>query len=81
MIKKKGFPKLSAWMYAGVRVGGHRSIPVPFRWGYGWKYRWKLGWPSGRSYSPLTDEEQAAVDRELEGVDLDDMLLELLSDD
>jgi len=42
---------LAGIMLAGVRVGGHASLPTSYRWGYGWPY--------GRLYRPLSTHEQS----------------------
>ena len=40
-VKAKGFPIIAKIMYLGVRVGGHPSLPFPWRWGFGYKYPFK----------------------------------------
>lgn len=36
-----GHPRLSGWMYLGVRLGGHPWLPFPWRWGYGWDWPYR----------------------------------------
>ena len=48
--KASGSTFLANVMFAGVRMGGSPYLPTWFRWGY--------GWPFGRSYGPLTPEEE-----------------------
>jgi len=40
-VGKKGHDVLAAFMYLGLRVGGHGWLPTPFRWGFGYP------WPNG----------------------------------
>jgi hypothetical protein len=46
---------LAEAMFAGVRAGGGPYYPTPYRWGY--------GWASGRSYGPLTPDEEALASK------------------
>jgi hypothetical protein len=49
---------LAETMYRGVRAGGHPVFPIWYRWAYAWEY--------GRSYEPLTEDEQKQVREKLE---------------
>lgn len=40
-VTNEGSPLLAKLMYAGVRLGGSRWFPLPWRWGYG--YPWLQG--------------------------------------
>lgn len=42
---------LAELMFAGVRAGGGPYLFTSYRWAY--------GWPFGRTYEPLTSEEEA----------------------
>lgn len=37
-VKKTGAKGKAKLMYLGVRFGGGRLMPFPWRWGYGWGY-------------------------------------------
>ena len=37
-VRRTGHPMLADLMYVGVRIGGARWLPLPWRWGYG--YPW-----------------------------------------
>lgn len=58
VLKRTGSKALADLMYNGVRTGGHPAFPNWYRWGYGWKY--------GRSYAPLTEQENQEASRKLE---------------
>ena len=51
-------PALARLVYVGVRAGGSSVFPTGFRWGY--------GWPFGRSNQPLTPQERAQVEEQLQ---------------
>ncbi len=58
VLEKTGDERLADLMFEGVRLGGS---PYFYNW-----YRWGYGWPYDRKYGPLTDEEQAQVERKLQ---------------
>lgn len=37
-VAARGYPVLSYFLYAAVRVMGHPFLPFSWRWGYGWSY-------------------------------------------
>lgn len=65
-VASVGEPLIAKIMLAGVRIGGSPYFKTPFRWGYGWPY--------GRGYKPLTEEEQAQVQRMLSSVSLPELV-------
>ncbi|WP_182988678.1 hypothetical protein [Massilia sp. Se16.2.3] len=50
-----GSQVLATTMLAGVRSGGVPYFPTSYRWGYGWPY--------GRTYAPLSGQEEAQAAR------------------
>ena len=56
--ERTGSKTLADLMYNGVRTGGHPAFLTWYRWGYGWKY--------GKSYAPLTEQENQQVRNKLE---------------
>lgn len=56
-VTEVGEPEIAQLMLTGVRVGGSPYLPTSFRWGY--------GWPFPKGYEPLTNEEQAEVNKEI----------------
>jgi hypothetical protein len=57
VLERTGSKALADLIYDGVRAGGHPVFPTWYRWGYGWKY--------GKSYAPLTEQENQQVERKL----------------
>lgn len=53
VLRVSGNPLLADLMFNGVRAGGDPQFLSSYRWAY--------GWPFGRSYQPLTLEEQAVA--------------------
>jgi len=54
VLQASGSSALADLMFNGVRAGGAPHSVTAYRWAY--------GWPIGRTYEPLTAEEQAAAD-------------------
>lgn len=57
VLESTGDETLAEMMYQGVRLGGSPYFYNWYRWGYGWNYE--------RKYRPLSQDEQAMVDRKL----------------
>ncbi len=56
-VTEIGEPEIAQLMLTGVRVGGSPYYPTFFRWGYGWPYL--------RGYRELSENEKAAVIKQL----------------
>lgn len=54
VLRASGSSALAELMFNGVRAGGDPRVFASYRWAY--------GWPFGRTYEPLTAEEQSAAD-------------------
>ena len=37
-VAERGYPRMSSFVYMGVRAGGHPWWPFSWRWGYGWDW-------------------------------------------
>jgi hypothetical protein len=58
VLARTGDAALASLMYEGVRLGGS---PVFLNW-----YRWAYGWTFGRGYQPLSGNEAAQANEQLD---------------